>query len=142
MNAKRYLSEIRRLDIICRQKREEINLIREQATCVPALTIKQDLVQTSPDGQGFTRLMDRAADLEAELKRDLEQLQEERHRRVVQIQQLENPLYIDILYQRYVYSRSLQYIAEDTGMSYERIRHYHGDALYEFSKMFLQKRKS
>lgn len=140
MNAKRYLSEIRRLDIICRQKREEIRLIQEQATCVPALTIKQDLVQTSPDGQGFTRLMDRAADLEAELERDLEQLQEERHRRVVQIQQLENPLHIDILYQRYVFSRSLQYIAEDMGMSYEWVRHCHGDALYEFSKMFLRKK--
>lgn len=138
MKAKTYLSEIRRLEVICRQKREEIELIREQAACIPALTIKEDLVQTSPDGQGFTKLIDRANDLEEELRKDIARLQEERHKRVVQIQQLENPLHIDILYQRYVFNRTLQYIADYTGLSYDRIRHYHGDALGEFSKKFLR----
>lgn len=137
MKAKAYLSEIRRMEIICRQKKDEIDMIHEQAACVPALTIKADIVQTSHDGQGFTRLSDKAADLEAELREDLERLREERHKRIMQIQELDNPTHIDILYQRYIRNWSLQDIAEYTGSSYGTIRHYHGNALQDFQRKFL-----
>lgn len=137
MKAKTYLREIKRLDVICKQKAEEIQLIREQAMCVPAQTIKPDLIQTSPDGQGFTRLIDRAVTLESEIKKDIDTLQAERHKRIAQIQQMDNIISIDVLYQRYVLYKPLQDIAEYMGLSYGHVRNIHGVALNEFQRKFL-----
>lgn len=141
MRAKEYLREIRRLEIRVRQKREEIDLIREQAACLPAMEIKQDRVQTSPDGQGFTRLIDNAAVLEQELLSDIEELQQVRHERIEMIHQMENQRYMEILYLRYVMNKSLDYIADYLHVSYEWVRHLHGEALQSFQKKFLNNTK-
>ena len=136
MRAKEFLREIRRFDIRIRQKKEEITLIREQASCVPGMEIRKDRIQSSPDGQGFTRLLDKAADLERELRADVAELQKIRHERILMIQQLDNETLEEILFQRYVFHRSLQYIAEYLQLDYSYIRNAHGTALMEFEKKF------
>lgn len=141
MRAKEYLREIRRLEIRVRQKKEEIELIREQASCLPSTDLKQDRIQTSPDGQGFTRLIDRAASLEQELQQDIEELQKVRHERIMMIHQLEDPKQAELLFLRYVRDRSLDYIADYMELSYDRVRHMHGEALQIFQKKFLNSTK-
>lgn len=136
MRAKEYLREIRRLEIRVRQKKEEIALIREQASCLPSMEIKQDRVQTSPDGQGFTRLIDKAAVLEQELLSDIEELQQVRHERIEMIQQLSDPIFIEILYLRYVSNRSMAYIADYLQKGLQHTYKLHGWALQAFEKQF------
>lgn len=134
MTAKQYLGELKRMDVLVRQKLEEIAMLEEQATCIPALNIKPDIIQTSPDGEGFTKLIDKAAQLRAELEKDIDRLNNERRIRVDQIQQLDNPLFVEILFRRYVLFESLEDVAAHCHLSYDRVRHYHGDALQKFSQ--------
>ena len=136
MRAKEYLREIRRLEICCRQKREEIEILRDQATCLRSVEIQHDKIQTTPDGQGFTRFIDRAAEMEAELTADLERLQEIRHERIQMIQRLDNAEYIDLLYMYYVLNKSMSYIADYIGHELSYTYNMHLAALEEFEKKF------
>lgn len=127
------------LEIRIQQKREEIDRLREEAACVPALEIKADLVQTSPDGQGFTRLIDKAAALEAELAEDIKALQDERHKRAREIQTLDDPDHVQLLYMAYVTNRSMRYIAEYLGCGVRYAYKIHGRALQAFEEKYPEK---
>lgn len=116
---------------------EEIELLRESASCIGLQEIKPDSIQTSPDGQGFTRMIDRAADMERELTEEIARLNEMRHERIGMIQQLDSQ-YSELLFQRYVLGKDLWYIAQYMGRSYGRIRNLHGEALEAFAKKFLE----
>ena len=139
--AKAYLREIRSAEAKIRQKEEEIRLLRESAACIKGQQADSEKVQTSPDGSGFTRMIDKAADLEAELAGEIESLNEMRHERIAQIQELE-PQYSDLLFQRYVLGRDLLYISEYLGRGYGWIRQMHGQALETFRKKFLENGKN
>lgn len=139
MGAKQYLREIRLLEIRIRQKREEIDRLKEEAACVPALEIKADLVQTSPDGQGFTRLIDKAAALELELASDIQALQTERHKRALEIQSLDDPEHVQLLFMFYVTQRPMRYIAEYLGCGIRQAYNIHGHALTAFEKKYPEK---
>ena len=134
MNAKTYLQEIRRLEIKYRQNLEEINLLREQALCLPSTNIKDDVVQTSREGQGFTRIVERAAELERQLKEDAAQLQEIRHKRIEMINGLQNPKHIELLFLRYVLNKSMVYISDYIDQELGYTYNMHGLALQEFEK--------
>ena len=97
-------------------------------------------VQTSPNGSGFTRMIDKAADLERELIKEIESLNLMRHKRIAQIQQLDLQ-YSDLLFQRYVLGRDLWYISEHLNMRYGYVRKIHGRALEDFAKRFLTEEK-
>ena len=116
---------------------EEIELLRESASCIGSQEIKPDAIQTSPDGQGFTRMIDRAADMERELMEEIARLNEMRHERISMIQQLDSQ-YSELLFQRYVLGKDLWYIAQYMGRSYGRIRNLHSEALEAFAKKFLE----
>lgn len=134
MRAKEFLQEIRRLEICCKQKREEIDLLKEQATCLRSVEIKHDRIQTTPDGQGFTRIIERAAEMERELTADLERLQEVRHKLIDMIQDIDTAEYIDLLFLRYVMNKSMIYIADYLGHELSYTYNMHGWALSEFEK--------
>lgn len=136
MGAKQYLREIRVLEIRIQQKKEEIDRLKEEAACVPALEIKADLVQTSPDGQGFTRLIDKAEALERELSQDIQTLQTERHKRAAEIQSLDDPEHVQLLFMFYVTSRPMRYIADYLGIGIRQAYNIHGRALQAFEKKF------
>lgn len=117
---------------------EEIDLLRESASCIGSQEIKSDTVQTSPDGQGFTRMIDRAADMEQELLAEVARLNSMRHERIKMIQALDWQ-YSDLLFQRYVLGKDLWYIAQYMNKGYDWARHIHGEALEEFWEMHSEK---
>ena len=138
--AKIYLIEIRTAEAKIRQKEEEIRLLREGAACIKGQQTDAERVQTSPNGSGFTRMIDKAADLERELIKEIESLNLMRHKRIAQIQQLDLQ-YSDLLFQRYVLGRDLWYISEYLNMRYGYVRKIHGRALEDFAKRFLTEEK-
>ena len=117
---------------------EEIELLRESATCIGSQEIKTDTIQTPSDGQGFTRIIDKAADMERELLVEIEELNQMRHERIKMIQALDWQ-YSDLLFQRYVLGKDLWYIAQYMNKGYDWARHIHGEALEEFWKRYSKK---
>ena len=114
---------------------EEIELLRESATCIGSQEIKSDTIQTSSECQGFTRIIDKAADMERELLAGIEELNQMRHERIKMIQTLDWQ-YSDLLFQRYVLGKDLWYIAQYMDKDYGYIRNLHGEALEIFAEKF------
>ena len=55
---------------------------------------------------------------------------------ISEIQGLSNPVYIQILYKKYVEAKRLEVIAVEMSYSYDHIKHAHGRALQEFGRKY------
>ncbi len=67
MTAKEYLQEIRKLDLYINQKQTEYDTLYKLRGGAGGIDYAQERVQTSPDGQGFTKISDRLIDLQKEI---------------------------------------------------------------------------
>ena len=75
-------------------------------------------------------------DLEREIQAEIDRFADERHEAINRIQSIENPLYSDILFQRYVEYKSLYEIAKEMKYNYGYTRQLFGKALQAFSKRY------
>lgn len=134
MTAKEYLQQIKADDLKIEQKLKEYESLAGRKTCLGSMDYSVLRVQTSPDGQGFTKIVDRLVDLQREINDDIDRFYDSKHKKIAEIQSLSKPEYIDILFRRYVEGKSLEQIAADMGYSYHWCCHMHGEALKEFEK--------
>ena len=135
MTAKQYLSRVRILDIKINNKISELSMLKSKSTSLQAVVINDDKVQTSP---ALDRLGDDISDileLEEEIHKEIKRYNDLKHKIINEIHSLNNRLYIEILYKRYVEFKSLEEIAVEMNYSYDRVRHLHGYALIEFDKI-------
>lgn len=102
------LQSLETIEIKIRQKQEELQQIR------------QELEGEEPEN---------VAELTENIKKEIQALIMERGQIINEIHQLENPLYIDILYQRYIKYKSLSEIAETMHYTERHIQRLHGYAL-------------
>ena len=102
------LQNLETIEIKIRQKQEELQQIR------------QELDGEEPE---------EVAQLSADIKKELQALIIERGNIINSIHQLENPLYIDILYQRYIKYKSLAEIVDTMHYTERHIQRLHGYAL-------------
>ena len=145
MTAKEYLSRIQTY------KRAMINIelrleeLRHQAAGVKAIAYDKDRVQVSPSNvmeETIVRI-DRELTLwmQAQDKYD-----KALHRTLSRIQQLDNPMHVEILMLRYVnlddrgHMKSLEEISCVMHLSFYRTAHLHGEALHAFGKKYLGKK--
>lgn len=135
MTAKEYLMQIRASDMKIDQKIKEYESIKKRHSTLNGMDYSAVRVQTSPDGQGFTRAIDRLIDLEREINEDIDAFYNDKHRKIKEIQEMGRTEYIDVLYRRYVEYKPLEQIAVEMGYSYYWCCHIHGEALKEFSKV-------
>ena len=134
MTAKQYLSRVRILDIKINNKISELSMLKSKSTSLQAVVINDDKVQTSP---ALDRLGNDVTDiltLEEEIHKEIKVYNELKHKIINEIHSLNNRLYIEILYKRYVEFKSLEEIAVEMNYSYEWIKHNHGYALLNFNK--------
>lgn len=142
MTAKEYLKQIRSLDKKIQQRIEERDALLARATSTGSRGMKQDVIQTSVDGDQVGRIVDRYIDMEKQITIMINRLVNMRHKIIGQIQQLSNPRHIELLYLRYVKYMRLEEIActmikpNKEPYSYEHINRLHGQALQEFEKRF------
>lgn len=134
MTAKVYLSQIRRLDVIIRQKELEAENLMTLAVSLNSMDYSRDKVQTSDVTSRAERLVDKAVDLSEEILEDKTKLILLRQKIVAQIEALDRAEHIDLLYEKYVRYKSLTQIAEEMHRDYGSVRHMHGWALAEFQK--------
>ena len=136
MNHKDCLRRIRCLDVHIDQKIKELESLRAAAVRIGGANYARDPVTGGRKQEArYTGIVERMVDLEREIEAEIDRFVDERHETINRIQSLDDPIYADILFQRYVEYKSLYEIAKEMRYSYSRMRHIFGEALREFAKI-------
>lgn len=138
MKAKEYLQQLKNIDVKIKQKIEEINALKNLAESTVASS-DAERVQTSMCGDKIPLIVTKYLDMEREVNNDIDKYINLRHEIIEELHSMNNVLFIDILFKRYVEFKTLELIAVETGYSYQHIRNQHGYALLEFQKILDRK---
>ena len=133
MKAKEYLSQIKLLDIKVGQRIEEFNEMRARISILTGIDYSKDRIQVTPTA-GNKQIED-MVDFEKKLYALIKKERDLKHKIIGQIQELENPIYVDLLFRRYIEFNSFEKIACDMGYAYNYVCTLHGEALKEFDKV-------
>ena len=133
MKAKEYLQQLQRLDTMINQKIKELGDLRLMSQSVGGIDYSKEPVQSSPSGDApFVKPVLRMIELEQEINAEIDRFVDEKHEIINQIQALQNPKHIDILYKHYVEFKRLEIVAVEMNFTYQYIVELHGTALKEF----------
>lgn len=151
MTTKEYLNQIRLLNLKIDQKMEEKADLMSRAFGNHSPTLTKDKVQSSISGDRMSSTIDRYVDLEKEIDRLIDKYVDKRDLIINQIQSLEDPRCVELLYHKYVGHRTgegrmsymrLEEIAcimkkpNGSPYTYGHIRSLHGKALKDFGIMY------
>ena len=134
---KEYLRQLRTAEIKIEQKEEELERLKSSLESISTGT-DSERVQTTPRDR-LSEEVPIIADLEEEINADLGALLMLRNKIINEIQSMDNPVYINILYKRYVQYKSLEEIAVEMNYVYVHTRRLHGLALQAFRARYPQK---
>lgn len=129
---KEYLRQIRLFDICIRQKEAELAAMRFELENMSA-AVTGERVQTSVNDK-MSEKVSHIVDLENQIIQDKEKFLHMKDRIINEIQSLDNSVYVDILYKRYVEYKQLEEIAVEMNYSYRQVLRLHGFALQEFKR--------
>ena len=134
MEAKEYLSEIERLNIIVEQQYEEVSKLRQLLYGTGSLDYEHDRVTGGklPGTIGLPEKVARITAAEKELDAMIDEYNDFRKRVIRQIQQLHHKLFVKYLYKRYVEGKALRTIAIEVNKSYDYTRKLDAMALERF----------
>jgi len=137
MRAKEYLSQIKCIDLKVGQRITQLQEMRDRIHIMGSFDYSKDRVQSSP--KAGNKQIEELVDFENDLKALIIQEQLLKDKIIGEIQLLENPVHVDILFRRYVEMQSFERIACDLGYVYNYACSLHGDALKEFEEKVLNK---
>lgn len=138
MTAKEYLKRIELIDIMIRQREEQLNSLRETAGGAAAIRYDKLNVQMSVSPDMMERNILKLLDLEEKIFADKVRLESLKNEIVEQIQSLDDRRYVDVLFRRYVRYQKFEQIALDMSYDYDYIRVLHGEALVTFDTQILK----
>ena len=136
MTAKEYLRTLRWTELSIETRKDELRRLDAEYTYLSGISYDRDRVQTSPSGDAFPQ-SDRRIDLAIKIREDILAMQKLRTDIIGKITGLDNPLYSQVLLERYVNYLSFDYIADKIHYSYVRITHIQGEALQELTHKYL-----
>ena len=134
MEAKAYLSQVRKYDRLINNKLETIASLKSLVTSV-TIELKSDVIQSSGTKDKMASAVERIVDLEREIDRDIDQLVNLKREVMSVIDKVEDPVLIDILYKRYFRYEKWEEIAIEMNYSYRQVTRLHGQALQEVRKI-------
>ena len=140
MTPKEYLTQIRTLGLLIDQRQKELDRLHEQKFgAVSGIDYSKIPVKGSRRvGASFEQAAIKTLDLTAEIAGLIMEYTDLKHKIIGEIQSLDRPEYIQILYARYVENKRLGDIAAEMNYEYDYARKLHGRALQEFGRRFLQ----
>lgn len=134
MNAKAYLQQVKKLDVLIDNKLEQIELLRARATSTTAPS-GGDRVQSTGKGDNLERIIIKMLDMERDLERQIDTLVDLKTEVMSVIDQLENPNQINLLYKRYIKFEAWETIAEEMNYSIQAVFKQHGIALQKIGRI-------
>lgn len=141
MTAKEYLSKLEELNIKLRQKKQELSDVQDNLGIIVKSGDGESIkVQTSFGGANGNQTEKQAIKIftvENDIKNKIIEYIEKKNEMIDQIHGLDNELYIDILYRRYVKGeKDFTKLAYEMGYTYKYIINKHGEALLAFGKKY------
>ena len=135
MRVKEYLQQIFKLERHINQRQSQLEELIEYSGYIKSIDYANDRVQSSKSSDAdFVSTIHKITDLQAEINAKIDALVDIKNTIIQQIQTLDNTIYADILYKRYVECKKLEQIAVEMNYSYDWVRHKHGKALKYFEK--------
>ena len=135
LKAKDYLMQIKRMDVRIGQRITELNQMRERLSLIAGIDYAKDRIQTTPESGN--KQIEEIVDFEKDILDMIKQETELKHKIIGEIQTIDNPIYVDILFRRYVECASFERIACDMGYVYNYVCNLHGEALKAFTEQVL-----
>lgn len=132
MKTKEYLLQIHRRDMQIGQRITQLQHMRDRIHIMGSFDYSRDRVQSTPTS-GNKQIED-LVDFENQLLEMIKEEQKLKDKIITEIQQLEDPVHVEILFRRYVAWKSLKQIANDMNYAYQYVVNLHGQALKEFAK--------
>ena len=136
MTAREYLRQIEILRIKIQQRRQQAAELREKALSLGSPSLKADPVQTSKSGSMVEKQVVQYLDMERRAEQLAVRMEKMRDKIIGEIQELDNPNYIEILYKKYVRLMTFKEIAKDTGKNHDWLRHLIRKAEWAFEKKY------
>lgn len=137
MTAKEYLQQLRRLDVMIKQKISEKEELQRKAGSISAIDYSKEKIKAEPSGEAaFERITDRIHSLEKEINDEIDCFVDKRHTIIKQIQRLKNVDHFDLLFKRYVQFKKFEQIAVEMNFSYQYVLELHGLALQNFESSY------
>lgn len=135
VTAKEYLMQIRRADIMIKQKLLEYKELEILRASIGAIDYSKE-IQTSQSGNGLEIGLIRCEELREEINKEINCFTNMKHKIINEILGLKNDTYVSVLFKKYVEYKNLEAIAEEMHYTYPYIREMHGYALKEFSNTY------
>ena len=135
MTTKEYLSQVDRLDKMIARKICEICEMKESAYGIGAIS-NEERVQTTPNHDPLGTMYVRNAELEKKYKNQIGVYDDLREKIKLQIVSVDNQMYRNVLFAKYVDGKSLERIADEMSRTYKHITKVHGKALMEFEQKY------
>lgn len=135
MDTKQYLGQISRLDRMIKNKMTELSQYRDLIYGLSAVT-NEERVQTSPDFDKMTGKVAKVLKMESKIDNLIDEYVDKKNLIISQIDSMENEIYYEILFARYIEKKTFEKIADEMMYSWRQIIRLHGKALQEFEKMY------
>lgn len=139
MTAKEYLQQLKRADVIIEQKMKEQADLEELSKCVRAIDYGKDRVSSSGTGDApFVNLVLKIVMLEQEINAEIDKYVDLKRKITGEIQSLQDPQFIKVLFKRYVEYKGFDKIAVELSCSERNVYTIHGQALKDFTEKVLK----
>lgn len=135
MDTKQYLQQISRLDRLINNKLSEISQLRELAYGISAAT-NEERVQTTPNFDKIGTAYCKIEEMEEKLDKLIDEYIDKKNLIISQIDKIENEIYYEILFARYIEKKTFEKIADEMTYSWRQIIRIHGRALQEFERIY------
>ena len=135
MTAKEYLDQLHLLDVKINQDLERLEEMKHGALGIRAMQYDTDKVQVSPADRLCADVA-RYTDFSEKINKEINRFIEAKNRVIEQIQGLQNPVYVQVLFKVYVQYKTLKEATPEIGLSYSTVLIKHAEALNAFYNMY------
>lgn len=135
MTTKEYLTQISRLNRMIQNKLSEISQLRELACSISAIK-NEERVQASPNPDKIGCAYAKIDEMERNLDKMIDEFVDKKNEIISQIEGVEDEIYYDILFSRYIEKKTFEKIATDMEYSFRQVTRLHGKALQEFERKY------
>jgi len=136
MNAKDYLKQLKKLDVMIQDMEEQLEFLHEQASSAGAIRYDKEKIQMTQVSSKLEELVLSYIELENEIKKERLTFQLKKQKIIHEIHEIDDieGKYISVLYKRYVEYKSYELIAVEMNYSFDYVKELHRDALERFHR--------
>lgn len=135
MDTKQYLGQISRLDRMIKNKMTELSQYKDLIYGLSGV-VNEERVQKSPDFDKMTGKVAKVLKIESKIDELIDEYVDKKNLIISQIDSIENEIYYEILFARYIEKKTFEKIADEMMYSWRQIIRLHGKALQEFEKIY------